>query len=76
MVKYPPIVRRTMPRLTEARAYRLRLGIPLVKAAVYADFSLSRASEIERFPARARPGELERLLEAVDRAASEQVDER
>jgi hypothetical protein len=61
-----------MPKMTEPRAHRLRLGIPLIKAAVYADLSLARASEIERFPDRARPGELEALREAVDRAAREE----
>jgi hypothetical protein len=45
--------------------------VQLIKAAVIADLSLSRASEIERFPERARPGELERLRHAVDRAAKD-----
>ena len=58
-----------MPPLTEAREHRLRQGVTLIEAAVFGDFTLARASEIERFPERARPGELERLGEAVDQAA-------
>jgi len=67
--QFPPIPRRRMPVMTAPREYRLRRGVPLVKAAVFADLSLSRASEIERHPERARPGELERLRNAVDQAA-------
>jgi len=63
--------RRRMPPLTKWRSYRLSRRVPLIKAAVLADTSLSRASEIERHPERARPGELERLKSAVDRAAAE-----
>jgi len=70
-IVFPPIPRRRMPPMTEPREYRLRRGVPLVNAAVLADFSLTRASEIERHPDRARPGELERLRAAVDRAAEE-----
>jgi hypothetical protein len=54
--------------LTEVRAYRLRFAVPLVQAAYHAGLSLSRASEIERFPDRARPGELKRLRGGVDAA--------
>jgi transcriptional regulator with XRE-family HTH domain len=56
--------------MTALREYRLRRGITLVKAAVYADLSLSRASEIERDPSRARPGEIEALQRAVDRLSA------
>lgn len=66
---FPPPQRRRMPPMTVPREYRLRRGVPLVKAAVFADLSLARASEIERHPDRARPGELELLRAAVDRAA-------
>jgi len=65
--------RRALPPLTPPREYRLRRGVPLVTAAVHADLPPSRASEIERFPERARPGELERLRMGVDSAASQRV---
>jgi hypothetical protein len=64
---------RRMPPLTKWRSYRLSRRIPLIRAAVFADLSLARASEIERFPERARAGELERLRAAVDRAASSEI---
>jgi hypothetical protein len=41
----------------------------LADAARLSRLSLYRASEIERFPERARPGELEALRAGVDRAA-------
>jgi hypothetical protein len=63
--------RRQMPPLTPHREYRLRRRVPLIVAAVHAQMSLSRASEIERFPNKARPGELERLRKAVDQAAKQ-----
>lgn len=65
--------RRRLPRLTKAREYRLRRGVVLTMAAVYAGIPPTRASLIERFPERARPGELERLRAAVDRAASSEL---
>jgi hypothetical protein len=40
-------------------------------AAISAGLSLARASEIERAPSSARPGELKRLRAAVDRAAEQ-----
>jgi hypothetical protein len=40
----------------------------LTHAAVYAGIAPSRVSEIERHPAKAKPGEIERLQEGVDRA--------
>lgn len=59
---------------TEQRIYRLSRGITLMQAAMEGGFSLARASTIERFPRKARPGELERLKAAVDTvAASRQV---
>lgn len=70
MVKFPPIRRRKMIPMSEAREYRLRRGVPLHVAAAFADVSLNRASEVERHPERARPGELERLRNAVDDAAN------
>jgi hypothetical protein len=53
------------------RAYRLGKGVLLSEGARQAKppLTLVRASEIERFPEKARPGELERLLSGVDRAA-------
>jgi len=60
-----------MPKLTPVRAHRLKLGVPLVTATVYASLPLSRASEIERNPALARPGELAALRAGVERAARE-----
>jgi hypothetical protein len=57
--------------MTAAREYRLRRGVTLMRAAVWAGMSLFRASVIERFPERARPGETERLRAGVDRAATE-----
>jgi hypothetical protein len=59
-VVYPP---------TPARLYRLERNVRLIEAAVAAGISLSRASQIERDPSRARPGEIERLRRAVDRVA-------
>jgi hypothetical protein len=74
---FPPAPRRRMAPMTEPREYRLRRAVPLVTAAVFADLSLARASEIERDPTRAKPGELERLRAAVDRAAqSARAEER
>jgi hypothetical protein len=71
---FPPQPRRRMPAMTDAREYRLRRGVPLVTAAVFADLPLARASEIERDPARARDGELERLKAAVDKVSAEYGD--
>lgn len=68
-VTFPPVARRRMPPMTAPRAYRLGVRVTLVRASVFADMSLARASEIERHPERARPGELERLRDAVDAAA-------
>ena len=64
---------RRLPPLTPAREYRLRRGVPLVTAAVHADIPPSRASEIERFPDRAQPGELARLRKGVDFAARQRA---
>jgi hypothetical protein len=60
-----------MAPMTRQRAYRLRRGVPLIKASVCAELSLVRASDIERHPDRARPGELERLRAGVDMAVKE-----
>jgi hypothetical protein len=62
--------RRTYP-LTDAREYRLRRGVTLMAASFYSGISLARASYIERKPEKARPGEIERLHAAVDRAAAD-----
>jgi hypothetical protein len=64
-------VAQVLPSMTPAskwRTYRLEKGVLLSVAAMLAGLSLARASEIERFPERARPGELERLQKGVDRA--------
>lgn len=58
-------LRRTYP-LTDIREYRMRRGITLMAVAFHSGLSLARASFIERFPERARPGELDRLRAAVD----------
>jgi hypothetical protein len=52
--------------ITPVREYRLRKGVTLLEASFRAGISLTRASEIERYPDRARPGEIERLKKAVD----------
>lgn len=65
---FPTPKRKFYPARPE-REFRLRRGITLSEAARLAGLSLARASEIERFPDRARPGELERLRTAIDRAA-------
>ena len=62
--------RRVFPILTEPRRYRLERGITLSLAAFEAGTSMARASEIERYPERARPGELEALRRAVDTFAA------
>lgn len=54
---------------TKPREHRLRTGIRLVEAALTAGISLTRASQIEREPELARPGELERLRAAVEKLA-------
>jgi hypothetical protein len=56
--------RRFLPA-TEFRLERLRVGVPLSETARAAGLSLARASEIERFPNRARPGEIDRLVKAI-----------
>jgi hypothetical protein len=61
---------------TPTREYRLRRGVTLASAALAAGLPANRASLIERFPERARPGELDLLRAAVDRAASESDDAR
>lgn len=60
------------PRLftpSDERLFRLCHRVALADAARLGGLSLSRASEIEREPARARPGELEKLRAGVLRAA-------
>jgi hypothetical protein len=61
---------RAFPHLTEVRAYRLERGVTLAEASHYSGISLVRASTLERFPEKARPGELEKLKEATDWAAT------
>jgi hypothetical protein len=68
--------RRTFPILTEPRRYRLERGITLSLAAFEAGTSMARASEIERYPERARPGELEALRRAADSLAAKGSDGR
>jgi transcriptional regulator with XRE-family HTH domain len=68
-----PTPRRKFYPISSEREFRLRRGITLSEAARLAGLSLARASEIERHPRRARPGELERLRVAVDRAALERT---
>jgi len=68
-----PIPRRKFYATTAQREYRLRKAVTLSEAARTAGLSLYRASEVERFPDRARPGELERLRRAVDLVAKEAV---
>lgn len=60
----------TLPPLTEARKFRLEHRVPLVSAALAAAIPSSRASIIERDPSVARPGELERLMAAVEGIAA------
>lgn len=57
--------------LSDIRAYRLRSGVRLIDLAVYSGISMTRASEIERFPERARAGEIEILRQTVDRIVAE-----
>ena len=61
---------RAFPNLTEVRAYRLERGVTLAQVSHYSEISLVRASTLERFPEKARPGELEKLKEAADWAAA------
>ena len=63
--------RRKFYKLTAPRAHRLQSGVTLARAATLAGLSMARASEIERHPKEARAGELDRLREAVNRAAAE-----
>lgn len=65
---------RTIQPATRYRLYRLKRGVTLSEAARLAGFSLYVASVIERDPSRALPGQLERLREAVDRAAAEMAE--
>lgn len=67
----PEPSRRKFYRATKVRSYRLERGVLLSEAARSAapPFSLVRASVLERFPEKARAGELERLLRGVDRVA-------
>lgn len=57
--------------LSEVRAYRLTNRVRLIDLAVYSGISMTRASEIERFPERARTGELALLRATVDRIVEE-----
>jgi hypothetical protein len=72
---FPDLPRRQFYPQTKVRAYRLGKGVLLSESARQAQppLTLVRASEIERFPEKARPGELERLLAGVDRAAAEGI---
>lgn len=65
-----PSPKRKFYPASRPREFRLRRGVTLAEAARLAGLSLARASEIERYPDRARSGELERLRAAVDRAAA------
>lgn len=55
-----------MPKLTELRAYRMRHGLTLMAVAFRAGLSVNRASQLERTPTLATPGEIAALREAVD----------
>ena len=70
----PVLTRRFYP-IGELRSYRLSRGITLIRVAVATGISLARASEVERFPERARPGEIDRLKRAVDELARERDHE-
>lgn len=54
---------------TGPRAYRRTRRVTLLEAALAAGLSVGRASFIERFPERARFGEVERLKAAIDAVA-------
>ena len=52
--------------LTQLRRYRLERAVSLADAASTSGISTARVSVVERDPALARPGEIDRLLRAVD----------
>jgi transcriptional regulator with XRE-family HTH domain len=63
-------IRKRAP-LTPERFYRVKRGVTLTDAARLSGLSTYRISIIERSPEKGRPGELETLRAAVDRAARE-----
>jgi ribosomal protein L13E len=63
-LRIPRVIPASPPRLA-----RLGRGVALSEAARAAGLTLSRASIIERHPDLAKPGEIDRLLEGVERAA-------
>lgn len=66
-------MKRRFALLTAQRAHRLQRGITLAEACLMAGLSMARASEIERRPELARPGELEELRAAVERLFAHKV---
>jgi hypothetical protein len=73
MAQEMTVMVKSLPKLTEARRYRLERGIPLMAAAMFSGMSLSRASLIERQPGLAKPGEIRRLRDGVDQAYASQT---
>ena len=59
----------TLPPLTPLRQYRLERRVRLSDAACISGVPLVRASMVERDIARARPGEVERLMAAMETIA-------
>jgi hypothetical protein len=68
-----PPRRRAFPIPTPLRLARLSLGVTLAESARAAGLTLIRASEVERFPERARPDEIERLRRATERIAGRSI---
>jgi transcriptional regulator with XRE-family HTH domain len=68
----PP--RRQFPAATPLRVERLRLGLRLADVARAASVSLTRASEIERDPAAARPAEIDELRRAIEELSGRRHD--
>lgn len=59
--------RRQFPPATPLRLERLRRGLRLADIARRAGVSLTRASEIERDPAAAKPAEIDALRRATEK---------
>jgi hypothetical protein len=66
----PAAPSRILPKVTEPYLFRRALRVTLQDATRIVGMSLARGSEIERFPERARPGEIERLREGALLAAA------
>jgi hypothetical protein len=64
----PSLERRLYPP-TELRIYRLERNVKLIEASAESGIPPARGSVIERWPAAAKTGEIDRWRSAVDRVA-------